>query len=80
MLINAGAWTHYSYGLRDALSILTMPIIEVRVHHETRKQTSTTLPSPALNAIPAPRRPGAPARSDPSSPVPSGSVGLGPYP
>ena len=31
VLINAGAWTHYSYGLRDALSILTCPIIEVHM-------------------------------------------------
>jgi 3-dehydroquinate dehydratase II len=23
ILINAGAWTHYSYGLRDALAIFT---------------------------------------------------------
>jgi len=31
VLINAGAWTHYSYGLRDALAILTVPIIEVHM-------------------------------------------------
>ncbi len=31
MLINAGAWTHYSYGIRDALAILTCPIIEVHM-------------------------------------------------
>lgn len=31
VLINAGAWTHYSYGLRDALAILTCPIIEVHM-------------------------------------------------
>jgi len=31
VLINAGAWTHYSYGLRDALAILTAPIIEVHM-------------------------------------------------
>ncbi len=31
VLINAGAWTHYSYGLRDALAILTVPIVEVHM-------------------------------------------------
>ncbi len=31
VLINAGAWTHYSYGVRDALAILTCPIVEVHM-------------------------------------------------
>jgi 3-dehydroquinate dehydratase-2 len=31
VMINAGAWTHYSYGIRDALAILTCPIIEVHM-------------------------------------------------
>ncbi len=31
VLINAGAWTHYSYGIRDALAILSVPIIEVHM-------------------------------------------------
>jgi 3-dehydroquinate dehydratase II len=31
VIINAGAWTHYSYGLRDALAILTVPIVEVHM-------------------------------------------------
>lgn len=31
VLINAGAWTHYSYGIRDALDILECPIIEVHM-------------------------------------------------
>ncbi len=31
VLINAGAWTHYSYGIRDALAILTVPIIEIHM-------------------------------------------------
>ena len=31
VLINAGAWTHYSYGIRDALAILTCPVIEVHM-------------------------------------------------
>ncbi len=31
VIINAGAWTHYSYGLRDALAVLTVPIVEVHM-------------------------------------------------
>ena len=31
VVINAGAWTHYSYGIRDALAILTAPIVEVHM-------------------------------------------------
>ena len=31
VLINAGAWTHYSYAIRDALQILKAPIVEVHM-------------------------------------------------
>ena len=31
VIINAGAWTHYGYGIRDALAILTVPIVEVHM-------------------------------------------------
>lgn len=31
VLINAGAWTHYSYAIRDALAILQCPIVEVHM-------------------------------------------------
>lgn len=31
IVINAGAWTHYSYGLRDALAIFTGPIVEIHM-------------------------------------------------
>ena len=31
VLINAGAWTHYSYGIRDALAILTCPAVELHM-------------------------------------------------
>lgn len=31
VLINAGAWTHYSYAIRDALDILTCPIVELHM-------------------------------------------------
>jgi len=31
VMLNAGAWTHYSYGIRDALAILTVPVIELHM-------------------------------------------------
>ena len=31
VMINAGAWTHYSYALRDALAILTCPFVEIHM-------------------------------------------------
>jgi 3-dehydroquinate dehydratase-2 len=31
VMINAGAWTHYSYGIRDALAILTVPVVELHM-------------------------------------------------
>jgi 3-dehydroquinate dehydratase-2 len=31
VLINAGAWTHYSYAIRDALALLTVPVVEIHM-------------------------------------------------
>jgi 3-dehydroquinate dehydratase-2 len=31
VLLNAGAWTHYSYALRDACAALTAPLVEVHL-------------------------------------------------
>ncbi len=31
VVVNAGAWTHYSYGIRDALAILKAPVVEVHM-------------------------------------------------
>jgi 3-dehydroquinate dehydratase-2 len=33
VVINAGAWTHYSYAIMDALAILQVPILEVHMSH-----------------------------------------------
>jgi 3-dehydroquinate dehydratase-2 len=48
VVINAGAWTHYSYGIMDALSILTIPVVEVHMSHvharEAFRRTSVVAP------------------------------------
>jgi 3-dehydroquinate dehydratase-2 len=31
VLINAGAWSHYSYAIRDALAMLTVPLVELHM-------------------------------------------------
>ena len=38
VIINAGAWTHYSYGLRDALAILTVPIVEIHMSNNHKRE------------------------------------------
>lgn len=49
VVINAGAWTHYSYALLDALDILSVPVVEVHMSHvagrETFRRTSVIAPA-----------------------------------
>ena len=39
VVLNAGAWTHYSYAIRDALDILTVPIVEMHMSNIHSRET-----------------------------------------
>jgi 3-dehydroquinate dehydratase-2 len=39
LLLNCGAWTHYSYAIRDALEVAGLPAVEVHISEiESREQ------------------------------------------
>ena len=53
LVINAGAWTHYSYALHDALEALDVPKVEVHLSNvHTREQwRRVSVISPAVDAV-----------------------------
>jgi 3-dehydroquinate dehydratase-2 len=53
LILNAGAWTHYSYALHDALEALDVPKVEVHLSnvHKREEWRRVSVISPAVDAV-----------------------------
>ena len=38
VIVNPGAWTHYSYAIHDALELLTAPVVEVHLSNTDERE------------------------------------------
>ena len=38
VIVNPGAWTHYSYAIRDALELLEVPLVEVHLSNVEERE------------------------------------------
>ena len=53
LVVNAGAWTHYSYALHDALETLDIPKVEVHISNVHRREQwrRHSVISPSVDAV-----------------------------
>ena len=54
VVLNPGAWTHYSYAIHDALEIVSVPKVEVHisnVHSRGEEWRRTSVVSPVVDAV-----------------------------
>jgi 3-dehydroquinate dehydratase II len=53
LVLNPGAWTHYSYAIHDALEVLDVPKVEVHLSnvHSREEWRRTSVVSPVVDAV-----------------------------